>query len=72
MRFRRTVNQIDLGSGGLGVAFMMVVAFNADLLIRLTMGAQFILTGSDHSYMLAEANRRSAFFRKLEADRKAS
>jgi len=36
------------------------------------LGAQFILTGSDHSYMLAEASRRSAFFRKLETDRKAS
>ncbi len=40
-RFRRTVTQIDLGSGGLGVAFMMVIAFNAELLITLTMGAQF-------------------------------
>jgi O-antigen/teichoic acid export membrane protein len=40
-RFRRTVTQIDLGSGGLGVAFLMVIAFNADLLIRLTMGPQF-------------------------------
>ena len=30
------------------------------------LGAQFILTGSDHSYMLAEASRRSAFFRNLE------
>ena len=41
VRFRRTVTQIDLGSGGLGVAFLMVVAFNAELLITLTMGAQF-------------------------------
>jgi O-antigen/teichoic acid export membrane protein len=40
-RFRRTVSQIDLGCGGLGVAFLMVVAFNADLLVRLTMGEQF-------------------------------
>jgi O-antigen/teichoic acid export membrane protein len=40
-RFRRTVTQIDLSSGGLGVAFMMVMAFNAELLISLTMGAQF-------------------------------
>jgi O-antigen/teichoic acid export membrane protein len=41
VRFRRTVTQIDLGCGGLGVAFLMVVAINADLLIKLTMGAQF-------------------------------
>jgi O-antigen/teichoic acid export membrane protein len=41
VRFRRTVTQIDLGCGGLGVAFLMVVAFNAELLIKLTMGAQF-------------------------------
>jgi O-antigen/teichoic acid export membrane protein len=41
VRFRRTVTQIDLASGGLGVAFLMVVAFNADLLVELTMGAQF-------------------------------
>jgi O-antigen/teichoic acid export membrane protein len=40
-RFRRTVTQIDLGSGGIGVAFLMVIAFNAELLITLTMGAQF-------------------------------
>ncbi|MGH6921821.1 MAG: lipopolysaccharide biosynthesis protein [Geminicoccaceae bacterium] len=40
-RFRRTVTQIDLGSGGLGVAFLVVVAFNAELLITLTMGARF-------------------------------
>jgi O-antigen/teichoic acid export membrane protein len=40
-RFRRTVTQIDLGSGGLGVAFLMVVAFNAELLITLTVGAEF-------------------------------
>jgi hypothetical protein len=32
---------------------------------------QFILTGSDHAYMVADASRRSAFFRKIEADRKA-
>jgi 2-keto-3-deoxy-L-rhamnonate aldolase RhmA len=36
------------------------------------LGAHFILTGSDHAYILAGANQRSAFFRKLEADRKAS
>jgi len=41
VRFRRVVTQIDLGSGGLGVAFLAVVAFNAELLITLTMGAQF-------------------------------
>jgi 2-keto-3-deoxy-L-rhamnonate aldolase RhmA len=35
------------------------------------LGAHFILTGSDHAYILAGANLRSAFFRKLEADRKA-
>jgi 2-keto-3-deoxy-L-rhamnonate aldolase RhmA len=36
------------------------------------LGAHFILTGSDHAYILAGAGLRSAFFRKLEADRKAS
>ena len=36
------------------------------------LGAHFILTGSDHAYILAGASLRSAFFRKLEADRKAS
>jgi 2-keto-3-deoxy-L-rhamnonate aldolase RhmA len=36
------------------------------------LGAHFILTGSDHAYILAGANLRSAFFRKLEADRRAS
>jgi O-antigen/teichoic acid export membrane protein len=41
VRFRRTVTQIDLGSGGLGVAFLVVVCFNAELLITLTMGSQF-------------------------------
>jgi O-antigen/teichoic acid export membrane protein len=41
LRFRRTVTQIDIGSGGLGVAFLMVVVFNADLLVTLTMGVQF-------------------------------
>jgi 2-keto-3-deoxy-L-rhamnonate aldolase RhmA len=35
------------------------------------LGAHFILTGSDHAYILAGASVRSAFFRKLEADRKA-
>jgi O-antigen/teichoic acid export membrane protein len=41
LRFRRTVTQIDIGSGGLGVAFLMVVVFNAELLVTLTMGVQF-------------------------------
>jgi 2-keto-3-deoxy-L-rhamnonate aldolase RhmA len=36
------------------------------------LGVQFILTGSDHAYILAGASLRSAFFRKIEADRKAS
>jgi len=36
------------------------------------LGAQFILTGSDHGYILAGASAQSAFMRKLEADRKAS
>jgi len=36
------------------------------------LGAHFILTGSDHAYILAGATLRSAFFRKLEADRKVS
>src|SRR5258705_12988317 len=36
------------------------------------LGAHFILTGSDHAYILADASLRSAFFRKLEADRKAT
>ena len=35
------------------------------------LGAQFILTGSDHAYMLAGASLKSASLRKLEADRKA-
>ncbi len=34
------------------------------------LGAHFILTGSDHAYIVADASRRSAFFRKLETDRK--
>jgi O-antigen/teichoic acid export membrane protein len=41
-RFRRTVTQIDLGSGGLGVAFLLVIALNAELVIRLSMGAEFV------------------------------
>ena len=36
------------------------------------LGVHFILTGSDHAYILAGANTKSAFFRKIEADRKAS
>ena len=35
------------------------------------LGAQFVLTGSDHAYMLAGASLKSASLRKLEADRKA-
>jgi 2-keto-3-deoxy-L-rhamnonate aldolase RhmA len=38
----------------------------------IDLGAHFILTGSDHAYVLAGANAQSAFLRKLEADRKAS
>jgi 2-keto-3-deoxy-L-rhamnonate aldolase RhmA len=33
------------------------------------LGAQFILTGSDHAYMLAGASLKSAAMRRLEADR---
>jgi 2-keto-3-deoxy-L-rhamnonate aldolase RhmA len=36
------------------------------------LGAPFILTGSDHAYILAGASSRSALFPKLEADRKPS
>jgi 2-keto-3-deoxy-L-rhamnonate aldolase RhmA len=35
------------------------------------LGAQFILTGSDHAYILAGAKQQSASLRKYEADRKA-
>jgi 2-keto-3-deoxy-L-rhamnonate aldolase RhmA len=38
----------------------------------IDLGAQFILTGSDHAYILAGANRSSAFLRKVEADRKGT
>jgi O-antigen/teichoic acid export membrane protein len=41
-RFRRTVLQIDFGSGGIGVASLLVVACNAELLITLSMGADFV------------------------------
>ena len=34
------------------------------------LGAQFVLTGSDHAYMLAGASLKSASLRRLEADRK--
>jgi len=34
------------------------------------LGAQFILTGSDHAYLMAGASQQSASLRKLEADRK--
>jgi 2-keto-3-deoxy-L-rhamnonate aldolase RhmA len=36
------------------------------------LGVHFILTGSDHAYILAGANQRSSFLRKVEADHKAS
>jgi 2-keto-3-deoxy-L-rhamnonate aldolase RhmA len=36
------------------------------------LGAQFILTGSDHAYILAGANLQSAGLRKYEAGRKGS
>ena len=36
------------------------------------MGAHFILTGSDHAYILAGANLQSASLRKYEAERKAT
>jgi hypothetical protein len=29
------------------------------------MGARFLLTGSDHSYIISGASRRSAFFNDL-------
>ena len=35
----------------------------------IDLGAQFILTGSDHAYILAGANRSSSFLRKVEAER---
>jgi O-antigen/teichoic acid export membrane protein len=44
-RFRRTVLQIDLGSGGLGVASLLVIVLNAELLIRISMGAEFVAAG---------------------------
>jgi 2-keto-3-deoxy-L-rhamnonate aldolase RhmA len=31
----------------------------------VAMGARFLLTGSDHSYITSGANQRSAFFRGL-------
>jgi O-antigen/teichoic acid export membrane protein len=40
-RFRRTVMQINLGSGALAAAFLAVLAFHAELLISLTVGSQF-------------------------------
>ena len=40
-RFRRTILHIDLGAGGIGVAFLPFIVFEADLVIRLTMGAEF-------------------------------
>ncbi len=41
LRFRRTILQIDLAAGALGLAFLLGIAFNADLLIRLTVGDEF-------------------------------
>jgi 2-keto-3-deoxy-L-rhamnonate aldolase RhmA len=38
----------------------------------IDLGVSFILTGSDHAYILAGANTQSAFLRKFEAGRKAS
>src|SRR3984957_9910428 len=38
----------------------------------IDLGAHFILTGSDHAYILAGANQRSAFLRKVEGDRRTS
>ena len=31
----------------------------------VAMGSRFVLTGSDHSYIVAGANQRSAFFNQL-------
>ena len=53
-----------LGMGG--VYELEAMKHYADL------GVQFILTGSDHAYILASAKLHSAFFRKLEADRQAT
>jgi 4-hydroxy-2-oxoheptanedioate aldolase len=53
-----------LGMGGV---------YELDAMKKYTdMGVQFILTGSDHAYILADASRRSAFFRKIETERKAT
>ncbi len=38
----------------------------------IDLGVSFILTGSDHAYILAGANAQSAGLRKFEASRKAS
>jgi 2-keto-3-deoxy-L-rhamnonate aldolase RhmA len=38
----------------------------------VALGARFVLTGSDHTYLLAGANLRSTFFRQLTAGGKAS
>ena len=56
-----------------GKALGMGGVYELDAMKRYAdLGAHFILTGSDHAYILAGASLRSAFFRKLEADRKAS
>jgi O-antigen/teichoic acid export membrane protein len=40
-RFRRTVAQVNVGSGALAVVVLAVIAFHAELLIRLTVGVHF-------------------------------
>jgi 2-keto-3-deoxy-L-rhamnonate aldolase RhmA len=53
-----------LGMGG--VYELEAMKHYADL------GARFILTGSDHAYILAGANMQSASLRKYEANRKGA
>jgi 2-keto-3-deoxy-L-rhamnonate aldolase RhmA len=66
----RTVVAACRGSGkflGMGGVYELeAMKHYADL------GAQFILTGSDHAYILAGANLQSASLRKYEAERKAT
>ena len=40
-RFRRTILQIDLGAGGIGIVFLPFIVFETDLVIRLTVGDEF-------------------------------
>ena len=40
-RFRRTILQIDLGSGALGAVFLPFIIVEADLVIRLAVGGEF-------------------------------